>query len=352
MIRRWYLVMKGLLPNIGLLFLSILVLFLVLELFLQFFALFQEDVVVDVSSLAEENGYEDFLGKRLLRHRGVPFAEQYDEEFSVSYVHNSVGIRDREYTLEKPEGVFRIVVLGDSVAYGSGVAAEESFPEQLEGMFSGGVEVLNFALPGYSSFDEYVALRDQALAYDPDLVLVAYVLNDAYYFTGEESQGCRINILRLPVPCSVKYGLLDLKTVYYVRVALQDLLYGRIEQVDGGSVDSWIAVHEDPYGAAMVTESFSRIVELSDAPVLLVLFPIFHDFEEYRWEGLHSLVKGFAVGMDVLDLYEVYKDYDPLFLRQKEQDAVHPNAEGHRIAAEAVYATLINKGYVGGENGE
>jgi hypothetical protein len=54
------------------------------------------------------------------------------EEFST----NSVGMRDREYSLEKPANTKRIVVIGDSFAMGSGVSDTENYPFLLEQMFS------------------------------------------------------------------------------------------------------------------------------------------------------------------------------------------------------------------------
>jgi hypothetical protein len=47
-------------------------------------------------------------------------------------VANSHGHRDVEVTLEKPPGVFRILVLGDSLTVGANVRQEEAYPKVLE----------------------------------------------------------------------------------------------------------------------------------------------------------------------------------------------------------------------------
>ena len=50
-------------------------------------------------------------------------------EWNVHYNINSLGLREKEYSIEKPEGVTRILVLGDSFAEGFGVEQNESFHE-------------------------------------------------------------------------------------------------------------------------------------------------------------------------------------------------------------------------------
>jgi hypothetical protein len=64
------------------------------------------------------------------------------------------------------------------------VAEGDGFPRQLEAMLNeargGGprVEVLNFGVPVYNLDQEIEALRARALAFSPDLVVVAFCLND------------------------------------------------------------------------------------------------------------------------------------------------------------------------------
>ena len=54
-------------------------------------------------------------------------AEYFDGTYQIMRKHNSHGWRDYEYDHEKEDGVFRIVVLGDSVLNGHGVWLHEVF---------------------------------------------------------------------------------------------------------------------------------------------------------------------------------------------------------------------------------
>lgn len=92
---------------------------------------------------------------------------------------NSHGLRDRERALPKPAGTVRIAVLGDSMAEGMQVALEETFPSVLETLLNaracfGGTrtEVINFAVQGYGTAQQYLTLDRRAWAYDPDVILL------------------------------------------------------------------------------------------------------------------------------------------------------------------------------------
>lgn len=91
----------------------------------------------------------------------------------IEYKINSKGLRDDETTYEKPEGVFRIVVLGDSRTFGFGVPIEKHFTTKLEGYYNN-VEVINMGVSGYGVDQELLFLQIEGLRYQPDLV-IAYV---------------------------------------------------------------------------------------------------------------------------------------------------------------------------------
>lgn len=95
---------------------------------------------------------------------------------------NSFGYRDDEIPIKKETDVIRALVLGDSVSFGHGVLMEETFPELLEEKLNLNhtdyrFDVINTGVPGNSPFQEIIDL-ERALVFDPDVVIVQFVLND------------------------------------------------------------------------------------------------------------------------------------------------------------------------------
>ena len=99
------------------------------------------------------------------------------------YETNSAGFRGPERALPKPRGVFRIAVIGDSFAMGSGVTQEETYADRLERALAAAhperrIEVLNFGLGGLAAPAVVDRLVRLGLRYDPDLIVYGYTLND------------------------------------------------------------------------------------------------------------------------------------------------------------------------------
>ena len=107
--------------------------------------------------------------------------------FGQRYTTNSQGLRDREYDLEKPEGVRRIALLGSSIDMGWGVATPDTYENRLEDWLNAEAsrrglkrrfEVLNFAVAAYGPVQRYDVFHRKALAYRPDLVLFSSTMLD------------------------------------------------------------------------------------------------------------------------------------------------------------------------------
>lgn len=93
------------------------------------------------------------------------------------------GLRVPRHPVQKEAGKRRVMTLGCSTTYGWGVNDAESYPARLESRLAAaghsGWEVINGGQPGYTTF-QGLWLWDQALAaYDPDVVLIGYVVQDA-----------------------------------------------------------------------------------------------------------------------------------------------------------------------------
>ncbi len=109
-------------------------------------------------------------------------------DLNVSYkgarlITNSLGFRGPEMEPEKAEGVFRILCLGDSVMFGSGVANGEEFVRIFEKRLneaglSRRVEIVNTSVPGYNTGMQVSLLEILGLSYDPDMLWIDFVAND------------------------------------------------------------------------------------------------------------------------------------------------------------------------------
>lgn len=110
----------------------------------------------------------------------VPGFDGYSEGTVVAT--SSRGLRERELPLEPAPGTARVLFLGDSVTFGSGVLAEEAFPRRLEALLAdggvGSVETINAGVVGYNTVQELGRLEGVGLAYRPDVVVLTFVVND------------------------------------------------------------------------------------------------------------------------------------------------------------------------------
>ena len=94
---------------------------------------------------------------------------------------SSQGLRDREHSVAKPAGTYRIAVLGDSYAEAMQVDMDRAFwallPKKLEAChFAGGktIEPINFGVSGYGTGHELLTLQSRVWQYSPDMVLLAF----------------------------------------------------------------------------------------------------------------------------------------------------------------------------------
>ena len=94
--------------------------------------------------------------------------------------------KSREYTAArcKADGVFRVLMVGDSMAYGHGVPWRRTLPSALEGFLNGTVwdrriEVINGGISGLGLLEMWSALESRGQAYAPDVAVLVLCENDA-----------------------------------------------------------------------------------------------------------------------------------------------------------------------------
>lgn len=126
-----------------------------------------------------------------------PNAKTYEKgrEYNALYQINSLGLRDREYGPKK-DGIFRVLLVGDSFSASHGLPIEDSLSRQLERALqevtdSEGmpvkIEVINAAHGGYSPYNYWKAYRRWKSLFKPDVVIVGLSPDD-YDCKNEHSQ--------------------------------------------------------------------------------------------------------------------------------------------------------------------
>jgi len=248
---------------------------------------------------------------------------------------NRWGMRDQDYEQQAPPGTQRIAILGASLEMGWGVEDGETYEAVLENMLNDSADrpaseardpayqVLNFAVAGYRPFQQMASL-DHALEFEPDIVIF------------------------------VAHGLeLTRATNYLAEVVREDIevpypdLRGIIESsgITPDTTETMATRLLTPYRNDILSFAYSNIVqqcrERGIVPVLLMF--------EQDWSGEigereipPTLELAEQAGFEVLVLENVYDGYQGAEVKLARWDK-HPNALGHRLIAESLFAALVDE---------
>lgn len=134
--------------------------------------------------------------------RGIPGARIELSGYSVQF--NELGMRDQPLATTAPLAKPRLLILGDSVAFGLGVPAEESLAWRLREKVGAHVDVASAAIPGWNTGDQLKFLAATIDSIAPQMVVLVYVQNDrqvvnpmAAHFTTADHPLVRVNRLLL-----------------------------------------------------------------------------------------------------------------------------------------------------------
>ena len=296
-------------------------------------------------------------------HSTDPIAGEWDLHTRF----NSMGLRDREYTREKPDDTFRILVLGDSITEALQVEDHEVYTEVLEASLNSPpsatrYEVINAGVSGYGTGDQLKLYAYLGESLEPNLVIVQMsLINDlsenlfCRWYRVEEGEILRLADIRPGF--RVRLGEFLGRHFHSAQIFRHFLhLYtGKgSERLEG------IASHKKKYHALLydhigsegdfdedweVTftylEELHRRVSESDARFLLLIRPLDPDVEGTRtsqYPRNHVLTFCENKGIDLLDLTQIFAEKSRGDIRQIrfEVDS-HWIPQGHAWAAEALF---------------
>lgn len=154
--------------------------------------------VANALPAAAESDAEPFIdytprGRRLIPGARVLIKNHRISGRDVLMEVNALGFRDTELPETKEADELRILVLGDSITWGDYLDRKETFVEIAESLLqeqipSRRVSVINAGVGDIGLREEVDILEEQGLPAKPDLVIVAFYLNDSrlpWGFPGE-----------------------------------------------------------------------------------------------------------------------------------------------------------------------
>jgi D-alanyl-lipoteichoic acid acyltransferase DltB (MBOAT superfamily) len=263
---------------------------------------------------------------------------------------NRWGMRDRDRLLAKPEGTYRIALVGPSHAMGAGVADGETFARFLEERLNRSAtpethiryEVLNFAVPDYSLLQQLAILEERVVMFRPDAVFTTNhrgINRSAIeHLTQVIVSGVTIpypdldaRIRRLgvntpanggfPVPfenvrallgaVGIKTRMLESEAASRLRPAVDSLVRWTLERM---------ATVTRQHGAVPVFVALDNVVEPSASEV-------------------RALRDADAAGFLVFNLFDLWQNREKSALRVAEWDN-HPNAAGHQLIADRLFELM------------
>ncbi len=142
---------------------------------------------------------------------------------------NSHGMRGRETTMEKPEGVTRILTVGDSFNFGWEMPDHQTWPARLEKILhdrGAEVEVLNGGVIGYSISQAAAYLEADGPKFSPDLVVLSYCWNEGRHMYADSPPDVKKRVMRAVriknflrrSACYIFFGELKGRRVFYARM--------------------------------------------------------------------------------------------------------------------------------------
>lgn len=289
---------------------------------------------------------------------------------------NRDGFRGPPCPVGKAAGERRILFLGDSITFGYYLELEETVPRLVERQLASQappgtmVRAINAGVGGYSPWQELILLREQGLAWEPDVVVLGFVLNDVtekfgLRRFGGSGDGFQLEHAR---PQDTIGGLLGGAAGLFRQTAIHAALSRLYAGIRLGSADLQAAatrmeelnvLHlESRPDDELVRRAWDLTLENVAAIAglcrengcrfLLVIYPYRFQLSGPAAGGVpQAVIHRFAGerGLDVLDLLPLFRREvrhgrrpDALFVDQS-----HPTAQGSRMAAGWIAEALVSR---------
>lgn len=270
------------------------------------------------------------------------FPGNVDGKRTFPYRTNAYGLRDRDRPAKQP-GAGRVLVVGDSYAWGYAVAEDEAFPQAAERALGtrghANIDVINSGIPDYNSRQERQLLERLLPVYQPDAVFLAYVVNDAEPSTAMPTH-----------PAETYRHARSWFLTELAEVANRRLFRGRVvpsaKDTPGASYLEGFAEDSVKWrDSKQAIQEMRDLCRAAGASFSVLILPDFtQPFDDrYGWRPIHDAVNtwGREMGVPTLDLLVAFRGENINQALMVPWDG-HPNAEAHRRIADVLVTRILD----------
>ena len=265
-----------------------------------------------------------------------------------TYHINRLGLRGPDINAAKT--LPRLITLGNSCTFGWGVPLEQTYARQLQRNLGNRYEVINGAVPGYTSFQGKTFLEEDLIKLQPDIITVMFAWNDHW------AAASQIPDKDQELPPEFILGLQNFMSRLHFYRFLKKTLLSAVETDPDSTFDRSRIVYRVGPGdfRANLKEicAFARengavpVLLTSPVPALETYYPPgarspMHAFHE----KYNRIVREISEEDDIplVDLAREFDSYDGLWDDAK-KDPIHFNARGHELAAKLI-ADFIERSF-------
>lgn len=249
--------------------------------------------------------------------------------------------------IEKEEKTLRIAFLGDSYTYGFGIKVKDTFPAVAQRILSQKIkdrriQCLNFARKGANTEKELEILKEKILPYQPDVIVLGFVLND---FSYKERQA-RVN--KLYRKDRKKYRPFQkLEKISKLMFYIDQFIFGKFSSSGQIQIDELNSLF-DPAQNERFDEMHTMLTEilkiLSNSKGMVLFFPHFIKNEEklFFYQQGKRIVAGLCRQFN-LDFIEIlpHLKHKPFYKWWLHPVDHHPNGEAHAIIGGLVAQQIL-----------
>ena len=255
---------------------------------------------------------------------------------------NSHGFRSPEITIKKPEGQYRVMILGDSSAFGHFVNNDQTFGAVLVKMLrqkypGKDIRLINAAVLGYTTYQGATFMKERGWKYSPDLIIISF--NDDPQIEWKQ------DVERVPSAAVLPVFRILYKSNIYLALK-KHMLNERMKKDHSFAIQPGRIQEKNRVSPNQLKTNMAYMLDGAkkrNAQAIVISMPLQsapYDIRSYREIMKESAISRGYYFLDLLDNWQKYPAHE-VFL-----DIMHPTVKGHKIIAEDLFKIIEDNGII------